>query len=597
MTASGQDASGGPGDTPSRFAQAFAAAPIGMAITTLDGAFVDVNAMLCRMLGYEAEELRSLSLGDLAHEDEGWDQLIILHQLRVAEITMHQRRRRFRTADGAALWALWSVAVVVGTDGRPHQLICHFADLTEQIEAEAALVHQALHDALTGLPNRALLVDRIDQALARRARDGGTVAVLFVDLDRFKLVNDTHGHAVGDELLVELARRLRRLLRSTDTVARLGGDEFMVVTGPLPNPGDVSVLAERILSCTREPCRTGGAELLPTASVGIAIADQLAGADRLLRNADIALHHAKDTGRDRWAVYDDDLRNRAARRLHLEAELRRSLDDESFVVVYQPIVSLVDRTPLGAEALLRLRRRGRLHPPGEFLPVAEDTSLIVPIGAWVLEQACRAAARWPAGPALPLHLSVNLSARQLAVPALPGVIAGIVERSGLPPERLQLELTESVLLQATPDMARTLQEIRAIGVRLGIDDFGTGYASLTYLRRFPIDFVKIDQSFVAGLGCVQADDTIVRAVVGLAHDLGLATIAEGVETETQRDALLAVGCRAAQGYLFSRPVGGDELNRIFAPADQLLPGGSAGGPERRPLLGRQRLHRLADRHA
>jgi diguanylate cyclase (GGDEF)-like protein/PAS domain S-box-containing protein len=551
----------------SRFTQAFAAAPIGMALTTLDGAFLEVNTALGRMFAYEVEEFASLSLTDLAHPDETWDQLIVLHQLRVGETTTHQRRRRFRTADGSVVWVLWSVAVIVGPGGRPEQLICHFADLTEQIQAEAALVHQALHDPLTGLPNRALLADRIEQALARRAREGGTVAVLFVDLDRFKLVNDTHGHAVGDQLLVELALRLRRLLRSTDTVARLGGDEFVAVTGPLPNPGEVSLLAERILACTREPCNVGDAELLPTASVGIAIADRRTDAGNLLRNADIALHHAKDSGRDRWAVYDDDLRSRAARRLKVEAELRRGLDDGRFEVLYQPIVGLADRVAVGGEALLRLRRHGRLRPPCEFLPVAEDTSLIVPIGAWVLEQACRAAALWPSGPAGPPHLAVNLSARQLAVPALPGLVAEIVQQSGLRPERLHLELTESVLLQATPEMVRILQEIREIGVRLGIDDFGTGYASLTYLRRFPIDFVKIDQSFVGGLGSEQADDTIVGAVVGLAHDLGLATVAEGVETETQRRALLALGCPMAQGYLFSRPVPVSELRHIFETAE------------------------------
>ena len=537
-----------------RFATAFAAAPIGMAIATVDGELLDVNAALCRMLGYSASRLGRMRLEDLAHPDEVWDQLVALHRLRIGEIEVYQARRRFRTVEGTIVWVSWSASAVMGDRFRPTHLICHFADLTEQIQAEAALVHQALHDPLTGLPNRTLLVDRIDRVLAQGEREGGTVAVLFIDLDRFKLVNDTHGHGTGDQLLVEVADRLRRLLRATDTVARLGGDEFVVVTGPVQDAGDVSLLAERILSRLAEPCRIGSTELLPTSSVGIATADGNTDTDCLLRNANIALHHAKDAGRDQWALYDDELRNRAARRLRVEGDLRRGLDHERFVVYYQPILSVADRTITGGEALLRLRQDGWLRPPGEFLPVAEDTSLIVPIGTWALEQACRAATAWSACPRGTPDVAVNLSARQLAVPDLPRTIAHALTASGLDPHRLHLELTETVLLQATPDMTRTLQEIRALGPRLGIDDFGTGYASLTYLRRFPIDFVKIDRSFVAGLGRDRADDMIVRAVIGLARDLGLATVAEGVETEAQLDGLRSLGCTSAQGFLFSRPV-------------------------------------------
>ncbi|HLF41510.1 MAG TPA: EAL domain-containing protein [Acidimicrobiia bacterium] len=537
-----------------RFATAFAAAPIGMAIATVDGELLDVNAALCRMLGYSASRLGRMRLEDLAHPDEVWDQLVALHRLRIGEIEVYQARRRFRTVEGTIVWVSWSASAVMGDRFRPTHLICHFADLTEQIQAEAALVHQALHDPLTGLPNRTLLIDRIDRVLAQREREGGTVAVLFIDLDRFKLVNDTHGHGTGDQLLVEVADRLRRLLRATDTVARLGGDEFVVVTGPVQDAGDVSLLAERILSRLAEPCRIGSTELLPTSSVGIATADGNTDTDCLLRNANIALHHAKDAGRDQWALYDDELRNRAARRLRVEGDLRRGLDHERFVVYYQPILSVADRTITGGEALLRLRQDGWLRPPGEFLPVAEDTSLIVPIGTWALEQACRAATAWSACPRGTPDVAVNLSARQLAVPDLPRTIAHALTASGLDPHRLHLELTETVLLQATPDMTRTLQEIRALGPRLGIDDFGTGYASLTYLRRFPIDFVKIDRSFVAGLGRDRADDMIVRAVIGLARDLGLATVAEGVETEAQLDGLRSLGCTSAQGFLFSRPV-------------------------------------------
>jgi diguanylate cyclase (GGDEF)-like protein/PAS domain S-box-containing protein len=434
-------------------------------------------------------------------------------------------------------------------------VVCNCQDITERVEAAARLSHLALHDSLTELPNRALLLDRLQQAIARAHRSGRPCAVLFLDLDHFKRVNDTLGHAAGDELLIEVANRLRQVTRANDSVARLGGDEFVVVSEELEDPSMAMELAERIRRAVSQPVHLSSRTLIVGCSVGIALSD-CHSPEALLQEADTALYRAKEGGRDRAEMYDLAMRRQAQRRLDTEELLREAITNEGLVVVYQPIVRLNDRSVVGTEALVRLRQpAGGLLTPDHFISVAEDSGLIMPLGAAVLDLACAQQALWSAGATTrpPGHVSVNLSGRQLSSPALVAQVAAVLEARQLAAGQLCLELTESTLIDASPATLRTIEDLKGMGISLAIDDFGTGWSSLAYLRRFPIDTLKIDRSFVAGLGTDDDDTEVVRAVIGLGHALGKRTVAEGVETEGQAELLQQLGCDDAQGYLFGRP--------------------------------------------
>ena len=449
-------------------------------------------------------------------------------------------------------------------------------DVTERLRLEAELAHQAFHDALTGLANRALFHDRVTHALRRRAGRGAEpgaapdVAVLFVDLDDFKAVNDALGHPAGDALLREVAARLLGATRGSDTVARLGGDEFAVLLEGVPAGGAGPAVA-RAQAALRAPVVLGegdGARAWPArASVGVAHAQPGDTADDLLRNADTALYAAKGAGKDRHAVFAPAMHAAAVARLALEADLRHAVAAlergdaaaAGFRVVYQPVVSLAGRGGrlVGVEALVRWTRPGGAPvPPLEFVPLAEATGLVVPLGRWVLAEACARAAGWRAAGAAPVRVAVNVSGRQLAAcDALAADVAAALAASGLPPGALTLEMTESVLMQRTDETLGQLRALKALGVRLAIDDFGTGYSSLAYLQRFPVDVLKIDKAFVDGVADEEGDRAIARTVVALGRALGLETVAEGVERDDQRAALSALGCDFAQGYLFGRPMG------------------------------------------
>jgi diguanylate cyclase (GGDEF)-like protein/PAS domain S-box-containing protein len=446
---------------------------------------------------------------------------------------------------------------VRGVDGHPVQMTGACQDVTAQREAAEALSQLALHDPLTGLPNRSLFMDRLGQALRRLDRRNRVLAVLFVDLDRFKIINDRFGHAAGDETLLAVGTRLREVLRPSDTVARLGGDEFVALCEDLESDQAAVRVAERVLAALDRPMPCAGQEVTCSASIGIALTRRAdATADALLRDADMAMYRAKETGRHRIEVFDNSARLRNQARLQTAEELRLAVDSDQLRVVYQPIVHLGQATPAGVEALVRWQhpRRGLLAP-AEFIEVAEDTGLVVPLGAWVLRRACRDLTQildqgGPGGGS-DLVMSVNLSARQLSEPALVAMVEGVLAEFGLAPWRLCFEITESVLMDDVDLAIAVLSDLRALGVRLAIDDFGTGYSSLGYLQRFPVDIVKLDRAFVGGLGGDSAADAIAAAVINLGHALGLSVIAEGVETEEQLTVLRALRCDRAQGYLWS----------------------------------------------
>jgi diguanylate cyclase (GGDEF)-like protein len=424
--------------------------------------------------------------------------------------------------------------------------------------AQAALTEQATHDGLTGLPNRALLVDRIDQALLHSKRSGRPTAVLFVDLDRFKHVNDTQGHAAGDAVLRRVAEQLVAVLRPMDTVARIGGDEFVVLAPDVDNHLSAVDMGTRLVTeLSRRPDRIEDGERV-AASVGISVSVGGRGtAETLLNEADTAMYKAKSLGGGRAQVFDATLGRQVKQRSIAQRMLQSALDDRRIIVYYQPVIDLFTGSVAGFEALARIGEHdGAIVPPAAFIPVAEDTGLVVPLGAQVLGIACQEARRWPpAGlPACQLTVAVNLSSRQFQPGDLTMVVRRRLEQTGLDPGCLHLELTETAIMDLHPDLLEQLRSIRDLGVQIGLDDFGTGYASLTHLRRLPLTFVKIDQSFVQGLGTDGEDERIVSAVVDLAANLGLRSIAEGVETEGQLHRLRELGCDQAQGYLFARPL-------------------------------------------
>jgi len=454
------------------------------------------------------------------------------------------------------------------TDGNIEFVSSVTRDISERKAFEQRLEYQATHDPLTGLPNRTLFLDRLELALARSRRSHRPVAVLFCDVDHFKVVNDSLGHTAGDRLLVALAQRLRDALRPGDTVARFGGDEFVILCDDLISEHDAIAIAERANSTVHEPLTVESTEVFSSLSIGIAFASPATEPETMIRDADAAMYLAKEHGRARFEIYDERMRSTLVERLDIETALRRALNRRELRVFYQPTISLDNGRIVGVEALLRWEHPERgLLVPSEFIDVAEETGLIVPIGAWVVEQACRQAQRWQV--ATPeserLFVSVNLSARQLDTAALAENVADIIERTGLAPGLLGLEITESVVMRDPETSTKALCALKELGVRLAVDDFGTGYSSLAYLRRFPVELLKVDRAFVDGLGdSGDAEDrAIVAAVVSLAHTLGMQAIAEGVETAEQLADLRALGCDMAQGYFVSKPISAPDFDDLL----------------------------------
>ena len=421
---------------------------------------------------------------------------------------------------------------------------------------EEELSFLATHDALTGLPNRTLILDRTAQMLARSRRSQTPAAALFIDLDNFKDINDTLGHSAGDELLRAVAARLDGVVRDTDALGRLGGDEFVVVSEELSLAAGPELVAERLLDALKHPFEVGEREktrVVVTASIGIAIADH-SSAEELLRNADIAMYRAKWDGRNGYAVFKSDMRESVRNRVELEMDLRDALERGEFFLAYQPTIDLGDLRPTGVEALLRWRHptRGTLQPE-TFIPLLEESGLIIEVGRWVLEEACSQVAKWRAG-GFPLDVAVNVSGRQLDTDAITADIEFALERSGLDPSALTVEVTETSLMRNVEETARRLTAIKRLGVRIAIDDFGTGYSSLAHLQRFPVDALKIDRSFISGLRDNQEGETLIHSLVQLGKALSIETFAEGIEGQDELSLLQAEECDSGQGFLFARPL-------------------------------------------
>ncbi|AGZ43868.1 putative bifunctional diguanylate cyclase/phosphodiesterase [Actinoplanes friuliensis] len=544
-------------------------------LAVADGHIRFASSSTGRILGHDAGSFTVGTLMDMTHPDDVAEATRWVQELRAAAPGHTSRREsRCRHADGR-----WITVEVIGTN-RVHDpdlgvIVLTIRDVSAQKALEGELTRQAFEDSLTGLPNRALLGDRMNHAVARNLRNGGRVELLLVDLDDFKKVNDTLGHAAGDELIRVIATRMGACIRPSDTLARLGGDEFALLVEGLDDL-ELATLAERILEVVRLPVRVGNRDLVTTASIGIASA-KVTGTvaetetHELLRDADLAMYAAKTAGRDRYVIFDESMYADALQEAEARLSLEQALADNEFVVFYQPIVDLPSGDLIGVEALVR-----RLHPelgllgPDTFIPLAEKTGLIVPLGQWILTTACTQAAAWhrDVPGAERLRVSINLSARQFQDTDLVQDVAEALRTSGIEASRVVLEITESLLMQDTDATISTLRRLRELGVQIAIDDFGTGYSSLSYLRRFPIDILKIDKAFIDGIATDPDDATLAEAVVHLGQALRLQTVAEGIENADQHTLLSDLGCTYGQGFLFARPAASAEIEALLRhPAD------------------------------
>jgi diguanylate cyclase (GGDEF)-like protein/PAS domain S-box-containing protein len=540
----------------------------GMALISADGQWRRVNRSLCQILGYTEQELLATNFQEVTYPDDLGDDLVHIYQLLEGKRSIDQREKRYLHKLGHPIWVLQSASVARNAGGEALHLILQIQDITERKRAEEQVHHAAFHDALTGLPNRTLLSDRLSLALARAKRNKEyQFAVLFLDLDRFKLVNDSLGHTLGDQLLVELGRRLELCMRKADTVARLGGDEFGMLLDGIKDPYDAIYIAERIQEELLEPFTLNGHEFLTTTSIGIAFSQTgYNGPEDILRDADIAMYRAKANGKARYEVFDVAMHSHAVEMLTLERELRHAIERKEVNVHYQPIVSLTDRKLVGFEALARLDS-AELGPisPAQFIPLAEETGLIIPLGMLVLQEACRQMHVWheryPREQML--TISVNLSSKQFTQLNLVEFIRKGLQETEMDPACLHLEITESVIMEKAQDAAEMLSQLKNLGVKLSIDDFGTGYSSLSYLHSFPFDILKVDRSFVCRMGTDRESLGIVETILTLAQKLGKKVVAEGVETEEQVDALMKLGCGYGQGYLFSRPLWSVDAEKLI----------------------------------
>ncbi|HEX5166473.1 MAG TPA: EAL domain-containing protein [Thermomicrobiales bacterium] len=542
---------------------------------------VHVSPQIEAMTGYPVEEWHATSQLWVSsiHPD---DRALVAAELERSDATSEPFRAEYRLVrkDGRVIWVRNEAVLIADQDPMPPAWQGFMLDITERKQLEEQLLHAAFHDFLTGLPNRAHFLDRTNHALARANRMETAIAVLFLDLDNFKDINDSYGHALGDELLTRVAQVLRLRVREGELLTRLGGDEFAVL---LEDTGDIDSatrVAERLLEALHEPLLLSGRKVFVSASAGIVTsAPRHATPGDLLRDADIALYRAKDAGKRQFAIFEEAMHADVTDRLELESDLRRALVNDEFVLEYQPKVSLTTRAIVGVEALIRWEHptRGRISP-ATFIPIAEQSGLILPIGRWILREACTQAAGWSHvydGDG-PFVVSVNLSGRQFGDPHLVEHVSSILHATGLDPAYLGLEITESAVMDDVELACSRLQELKRLGVRLGVDDFGTGYSSLAYLKRFPIDVLKIDRSFVNGLESSAQDRAIVAATITLAHALGLRVIAEGIETEAQLTELRRLGCDAAQGFLFSRPVTPSTITSMIVQAHPLPIAATAG---------------------
>jgi diguanylate cyclase (GGDEF)-like protein/PAS domain S-box-containing protein len=557
-------------DDSERFRSAFDHAAIGMALVSSEGRWLQVNRSLCEILGYTERELMGMDFLTITNPEDIGAALSCIEHLIKGKVPTFQMEKRYIHKQGHDVWVLWSVSLARrNTQTGSAHLIFQVQDITNRKTAERQLHHDAFHDVLTGLPNRALFMDHLNLAIARaQRREDHMFAVLYLDLDRFKVINDSLGHMIGDQLLVESARRLEGCLRPGDTVARLGGDEFTILVEDIKDESEAIYVAERIERELARPFNLSGREVFTTLSIGIAPSSTgYERAEDILRDADTAMYRAKSLGKARHEIFDKAMHARAINLLQLETDLRKAIERQEFFIQYQPIVDLDTFSLRGFEALVRWRHpeRGFISPI-DFIPVAEETGMIIQIGEWVLREACRQIQRWqvifPSDP--PLFISVNLSGKQFTQEDLIHEVSYILNETKIDPRSLKLEITESMVMENVEAATELLKQLRGLGVQLSIDDFGTGYSSLSYLHRFPIDTLKIDRSFVTQMSENNENAEIVRTIVMLAQNLGMDVVAEGVETNEQLALLRKLGCENGQGYFFSRPVDVAGAEKIIA---------------------------------
>jgi diguanylate cyclase (GGDEF)-like protein/PAS domain S-box-containing protein len=540
-----------------RFETAFEAAPIGMGLMSFAGQYLRLNAEACSLLQMAQDEIEGRHWQDCIHPDDRAEAEEVLRMLNDGAQESATVEQRFLRADGAVLDVVKTMSVVRGTRPQDDYVICHVLDVSERRRYESELERRALHDHLTGLPNRALFADRLQHALDRVPRSGCPVAVVFLDLDEFKRVNDSLGHGAGDRVLMETATRLEACMRTGDTICRFGGDEFVVLCEDLEDEASALVVGERLLAeISGTPYVVESETLHMRGSVGVALARQgePTTPERLMAESDAAMYRAKRRGGGRSELAGDETVS-AARRLALEGDLRTALrggDGDGLWLAYQPIVDVATGAMAGLEALLRWERPGHGPvSPAEVIPVAEESGLIVDLGMWVMHRAISDIAAWN-GNGAP-YVAINLSARQFLDEGLVDALRACLDSHGVDPCRISVEITESVAMGDAERALATMRALKDVGVRIAIDDFGTGFSSLGYLKRFPADTVKIDREFISDVAVDSEDRAIVSAVLLMARALGLEVVAEGVETEQQRSALVSLGCRRAQGFLFARP--------------------------------------------
>jgi diguanylate cyclase (GGDEF)-like protein/PAS domain S-box-containing protein len=551
-----------------RFRSAFSYAPIGIALVSPDGHWLKVNKSLCEIVGYNEEELLTKDFQSITNKEDLGDTLVAIHGLLTGNIQSCQSEQRYIHSSGMEVWVHWSASTASDSKSDRPNLIFQIQDITNRKKAEYQLQYEATHDALTGLPNRTLFTSRLEQALNNSKRcSGNRLSVLFIDLDRFKVVNDSLGHLIGDQLLINIANRLRECVRPSDTVARLGGDEFTILVQDARD-NEVLRIAERIKGKFATPFNLSGHEIYSSASIGIlhSTANHKS-PEELMRDADIAMYQAKRSGKARHEIFSQNMHEAVKETLQLETELRRAIEREELTVDYQPIFSLENGKLEGFEALARWthHEKGNI-PPYKFIPLAEETDLIDDLGEIILRKACTQGRRWQEmfPNCFPLVMSVNLSGKQFAQPNMVQNIKRVLDETDFDPRYLKLEITESVVFEHKEKAIEMLLQLRAFGVEINIDDFGTGYSNLSSLSQLPVSTLKIDRSFIGPMNGNRRDSEIVQTIVMLAHSLGMKVIAEGVETETQLEQLKALRCEGAQGYFFSKPMNADKATEFLA---------------------------------
>ena len=551
-------------DSRERLAQIIDTIPAMISAADADGRCIFINSCSADLYGVESTEVAGKSAATIfgearAERSRKLDRLVL-----EAKAALPSFEEEIRDAAGERRVLLTTKSPLRDMSGEIVSVLTTSLDITDRKRAERHLLHLAHHDALTDLPNRMLLANKLNEELAAASSGPAHFALHFLDLDRFKTINDVLGHSIGDKLLKVVGERLQSAVRDTDTVARLGGDEFAVLQTRITGPDDAVDLARRLIAVSAEPVVIDGKEIDPTASIGITLypADG-ADAEELLKNADLAMYRAKAEGGGTCCFFSAEMHTTARETRRLDAELRRAVDQQQFQLYYQPQIDARSGRIVGAEALLRWRRDdGRIAAPGEFLCRAEETGLIVPINEWVIREACMEAQNWCRAGLPAFRIAVNLSPLQFRRQNVAKLVAAILRDTKLDPTRLELEITENIVMENTESVVRDLTRLRKLGVRFSIDDFGTGYSSFKYIKNFPVDRLKIDRSFIANMAKNASDAAIVQAIIGLAKSLRLDVVAEGVETREQMDRLVAAGCDEVQGYYFSPPVPAADFVRL-----------------------------------